>query len=121
MFSFFSFFISSILAGNEGYTVVNINVGDVNDNAPYLNLSKQLIIWENEPPQFIGIVTCYDPDGPDNGPPFFMSQANNSTYTNLINVVFDQSKLFRTKDLFQKIFFVVIVFIFQMHSMETER
>lgn len=50
---------------------MNVYLEDVNDNAPYLNITRPLIVWENvEPPQFVGPVTAYDPDGPGNGPPF---------------------------------------------------
>ncbi|VDP44749.1 unnamed protein product [Soboliphyme baturini] len=73
--------------GNVAQTTLIINIDDVNDNAPYLNITRDLVAWENvNPPQFLGIVCAYDPDGPDNGPPFIMYQSSESPYKRMIKI-----------------------------------
>lgn len=76
------------LANNTGSTFLNVYLEDVNDNAPYLNITRPLIARENQPPnQFLGTVVAYDPDMPENGPPFTLRQEESSKYKDLIRIV----------------------------------
>ncbi|XP_003373310.1 cadherin-related hmr-1 [Trichinella spiralis] len=79
-------------ANNVGYILLVVNLEDVNDNAPFLNYHPPAVVMENEKPGTHVInLTAYDPDGPGNGPPFFMKQADNSTYADKFEMTFDQS------------------------------
>lgn len=72
-----------------------INLEDVNDNAPELNVSKIPIIPENvAAPLPVAIVTAFDRDTPENGPPFTLGVPSNSTFTDKFNFVFNQGMLF---------------------------
>ncbi|KRY66373.1 Cadherin-related hmr-1, partial [Trichinella pseudospiralis] len=79
-------------ANNVGYILLVVNLEDVNDNAPFLNYQPPAVVMENEKPgKHVINLTAYDPDGPGNGPPFFMKQADNSTYADKFEMTFDQS------------------------------
>ncbi|KRX24151.1 Neural-cadherin, partial [Trichinella nelsoni] len=79
-------------ANNVGYILLVVNLEDVNDNAPFLKYQPPAVVMENEKPGTHVInLTAYDPDGPGNGPPFFMKQADNSTYADKFEMTFDQS------------------------------
>ncbi|CAH1964482.1 unnamed protein product [Acanthoscelides obtectus] len=53
----------------RNYAEFTINLTDINDNAPFLNVTE--IVWdENQPPGLITRLSADDYDSPENGPPF---------------------------------------------------
>ncbi|KAK9890299.1 hypothetical protein WA026_010402 [Henosepilachna vigintioctopunctata] len=53
----------------ESYAEVNIHLIDINDNAPFLNVTE--VVWyENESPDLITVLSADDYDSEKNGPPF---------------------------------------------------
>ncbi|CDW56179.1 Cadherin C and Laminin G 2 and Cadherin domain co ntaining protein [Trichuris trichiura] len=78
-------------AMNVGDQTLVVNLIDVNDNAPELKYNKPVIVMENEPPaRLLATVTAIDRDLPENGPPFYMEQASNSTYKDMFHMRFIQ-------------------------------
>ncbi|XP_060537347.1 DE-cadherin [Cylas formicarius] len=58
----------------NAYSEIMIELEDINDNAPFLNVTE--IVWyENQDPGRIGELSADDYDGPDNGPPFIFELA----------------------------------------------
>ncbi|CAH1153422.1 unnamed protein product [Phaedon cochleariae] len=58
---------------------IQINLVDINDNAPFLNVTE--IVWyENQFPGPIGNLSADDYDGPENGPPFTYRLDNTASY-----------------------------------------
>lgn len=62
----------------RSFAEIEIVLDDINDNAPYLNVTE--IVWyENQPPGLIGTLSANDIDSPENGPPFTFRLAESNT------------------------------------------
>ena len=58
----------------ENTLEVIVNLDDINDNAPFLDM--QPVVWyENQPPGRVSKINATDYDEPQNGPPFHMKMA----------------------------------------------
>lgn len=62
----------------RSFVEITIVLKDINDNAPFLNVS-QIVWYENQNPGLIGKLSADDNDGPDNGPPFSFKLAETAT------------------------------------------
>ncbi|XP_066158590.1 DE-cadherin [Euwallacea fornicatus] len=65
----------------SGYSEIIINLDDINDNAPFLNVTE--VVWyENQDPGIFNEITdlsADDYDGPANGPPFTFELASEAS------------------------------------------
>ena len=56
--------------GIENYVSLEVELLDVNDNAPYLDMPEGLVWYENQGPGEVGDLVADDNDNSENGPPF---------------------------------------------------
>lgn len=84
--------------GLHAFTEIEIILEDINDNAPFLNVTE--VVWyENTAPSLIDKLSADDYDGPNNGPPFTYELVDNSPDFQLIE---DQLHAIREFDREQK-------------------
>jgi len=58
------------VSGLENFVEVTIDLEDINDNAPFLNMPDGLVWYENSQPGLVGKLEALDFDEEKNGPPF---------------------------------------------------
>jgi hypothetical protein len=66
--------------GIENYVELVVPLKDRNDNAPYLDMPGGLVLYENQPPSDVGILSASDYDTDENGPPFRFSLDGNANH-----------------------------------------
>lgn len=75
------------------YAEIEIHLIDINDNAPFLNVTE--IVWyENQNPGLIGNLSADDYDGPENGPPFMFRLADTASIDIQSKFSISQGQLF---------------------------